>query len=422
MRGMFKDWQVRNKTLLLLWLIMMVAYIDRANFNVAAPYIQKELQLNSAQLGLVMSSFLIGYGWFQVFGGIMADRWGGRKTMAFAVLWWSIFTALTGFAGGFLSMLAIRFVFGIGESFHPPAAWKSISVWFPKEERLRANALMLGAIALAPAVTPLLVVWCMQAFGWKGVFWLFSIPGFIMAWLIWKNIYDDPADHPKITKEELTEIYDGLPPASSIPTMTLWEACRVPGLVLFAMIYLVFDITYWGFSSWLPSYLVKVRGFGMLKMGIYASLPFLTGFIGLLLANAIGSKIFRGNKIVFLSTIWVVGSAAMYFAYAAENAEVCIAFLCLTACGMFMSFGPFWALITTRMPTQAMGFLSSIINGAGKIGGAMAPMAIGALIEMAGGSYGAGFVLMEVSLLLCAVLVFFARDKKTVPHPASASY
>lgn len=416
MQNMFKNWKIRSNTLLILWLVMIVAFIDRANFNVAAPYIQKELNLNSAQLGLVMSAFLIGYGWFQVLGGIMTDRWGCRKTMAFAVLWWSLFTALTGFASGLLSMLAIRFIFGVGESFHPPAAFKSISIWFPRKERLRANSLMISATALAPAITPLIVVWCMQTFSWKGVFWSFSIPGFIMAWFIWKSIYDDPADHPRITQGEIIEIYDGLPPTFSSPKMTLWEAIRVPGLIKLAVIYLIFDITYWGFFSWLPSYLVNVRGFSMIKMGIYASLPFFAGFIGLILASSIGTKIFRGDKRLFLSTIWIAGATFMYFAFSAKNAEVCIAFLSLTAfCGIYMAGGPFWALVTEMMPAQSMGFLSSIINGAGKIGGGLAPMAIGALIELAGGSYSAGFILMEACLLICAALVFFVREKKPIP-------
>ncbi|HUL00940.1 MAG TPA: MFS transporter [Nitrospirota bacterium] len=410
---MFTTWKIRNNTLLLLWLVFFVAYIDRTNFTVAAPYIQKELQLSPAELGIAMSAFLIGYGWLQVIGGIMADRWGGRKTMVFAILWWSVFTALTGVAWGFMSLVVIRFVFGVGESFQPPASWKAVSVWFPKKERLRANALMLGAIALAPAVTPLIVVWCMQAFGWKGVFYFFAIPGIIMAWFVWKNLYDDPAEHPKITKEELSEIYDGLPPASQASKMSLWDACKVPGLLLLSMIYLIFDITFWGFLSWLPSYLVTVRKFAMLKMGIYASLPFLSGFIGLMLADTISNKIFHRNKIVFLSTILAIGSASMFFAYAADNAEVCIAFLSLTAfSAIFMFFGPFWGLVTETLPSQAMGFLSSIINGAGKIGGSVAPAAIGALIQWTGGSYAAGFSLMEGCLLVCAILVFFMREKK----------
>lgn len=406
---------------MILCLIYVVAFLDRANFNVAAPYIAKELQLNPSQMGMIMSAFLIGYGWLQVVGGIMADRLGGRKTLVFAILWWSVFTAATGLAGGFMSMVVIRFVFGSGEAFQPPACYKGVSVWFPKKERLFANSMMMGATALAPAITPLIVVWMMQAFGWKGMFLSFSIPGLIMAWVVWHNLYDNPADHPKITKEELTEIYDGLPPVSQVPKLSLWDACRVPGLFLLAMIYLIFDITYWGFFSWLPSYLVNVRHFAMLKMGIYASMPFLAGFIGLMLANTIGTKIFRGNKLVFLSVIWVIGAASMYLAYASASAEVCITFLSLTACcGIYMSLGPFWALVTETMPSQAMGFLSSIVNGAGKVGGAMAPAAIGFLIDWAGGDYGAGFALMEACLLICAVLVFFVREKKTVPEVNTA--
>jgi len=416
------SWKVRNKMLWILCLVYVVAFLDRANFNIAAPYIAKDLQLNPSQMGMIMSAFLIGYGWLQVLGGIMADRWGGRKTLVFAIIWWSIFTAATGLAGGFMSMVVIRFVFGSGEAFQPPACYKGISVWFPKKERLFANSMMMGATAFAPMITPLIAVWLMQMFGWKGMFFAFCIPGLIMGWVVWKNLYDNPSDHPAISQEELAEIYDGQPPSAEVPKMPLMAACRVPGLFLLALIYLIFDITYWGFFSWLPSYLVNVRHFAMLKMGVYASMPFMAGFVGLMLANTIGTRLFRGNKIRFLSSIWVIGAASMYFAYAATSAEVCIIFLSLTAgFGIYMSLGPFWALVTETMPSQAMGFLSSIVNGAGKVGGAIAPASIGYLINQSGGDYAAGFFLMEACLLVCAVLIFFVREKKNVPQLNSIS-
>lgn len=408
---MLDNWQVRNKTLLFLFLINIVAYMDRANFNVAAPYLAKTLHLNHGQIGMIMSAFMLGYGGLQVIGGILVDRFGIRKTLVLAISWWSAFTVATGFATGFVSLVVIRFIFGSGESFLPPAVYKAVSLWFPKKERLRGNSIMLAATALAPAITPLIVVWFLQGFGWKGMFYALGVPGAIMAWIGWKHMYDNPADHPKISKQELTEIYDGRPPAAQMPKMSLRDACRVRGLLLFSTIYFIYDVTYWGFFSWLPSYLVNVRKFAMLKMGIYASLPFLAGFIGLMLANAIGTKIFRRNKVAFLRLIWVIGSASMYFAYAASSPGVCIASLSVTAgCGIYMSLGPFWALVSETMPVEAMGFLSSIVNGAGKVGGSMAPAAIGFLINWSGGSYGAGFVLMEACLLVCAVLVWFIRE------------
>ncbi len=408
--ALFSRWKVRNRTLALLWFVYIVAYIDRANFNVAAPFIQDALQFTSGQMGMIMSAFLIGYGWFQVFGGIFADKFGARKGMAFAIFWWSVCTILTGAAWGFISLVVIRFVFGVGESFHPPASFKAVAVWFPRRERLRANSLMLCALALAPAITPFFVVTCMETFGWREVFYFFSIPGFIVAWLIWRNLHDDPADHPDMTKAELAEIYDGQTKEQRERKISYREAFKTPGLLLFCVTYFFFDMTFWGFFSWLPSYLVKVRDFSLIKISIYAALPFFAGFLGLLAANFLYKKIFGNNKKVFLITIWLVGAVSMYFAYAAQNPQLCVFFLSLTSfSAIYMGFAPFWGLVTEILPSQSMGFFSSLINAAGKIGGALAPMGIGFLIDYTG-SYGAGFAMMEVCLVIASGLILLIKE------------
>lgn len=419
---MTKQWKIRNRTLLILWLIYIVAFLDRANFSVAAPYIAKELDLSAGQIGLVMSAFIFGYGWFQVIGGLLADRIGSRKTMLIALTWWTVFTAATGMATGIVSMVIVRFLFGVGEAFQPPAAFKAVSVWFPKSERLRATSFMSGATALAPAVTPLIVVWFVQSFGWRTMFYAFAVPGLLVAILVYRHLYSRPSEHPEITQAEQDEILEGQPASNQTEKLTLLQAFKVPKLLMLCVIYLVYDITYWGFFSWMPSYLVDVRHFAMVKMGIYASLPFLAGFVGLMLANTIGTKIFRGNKSRFLSAIWIIGAASLYSAFQVDSAEACIALMAVTAgCGIFMAQGPFWALVTERMPSQAMGVLSAVINGAGKIGGSIAPLAIGLSISATGGSYQSAFALMAGCLLVCAVLVLFTQEKSKTANSDSYS-
>ncbi|MDR5832325.1 MFS transporter [Caballeronia sp. LP006] len=416
---MAKKWKVRNRTLLMLWLVYIVAFLDRANFSVAAPFIAKELNLSASQIGLAMSAFIIGYGWFQVIGGIMADRIGSRKTMLIALTWWTAFTAATGMASGIVSMIAIRFFFGVGEAFQVPAAYKTVSVWFPKAERLRATSMMSGATALAPAVTPLIVVWFVHNFGWRVMFCAFAIPGALVAFLVYRHLYSQPSEHPQITEAEKLEIYEGKSAAARSKKISVIEAFKVPKLLMMCVIYLVYDVTYWGFFSWMPSYLVDVRHFAMVKMGVYASLPYLAGFVGLMLANTIGTKIFRGNKAYFLSAIWMIGAVSLYAAFEASSAEACIALMAVTAgCGIFMAQGPFWALVTEKMPSEAMGFLSSVINGAGKIGGSLAPIVIGFSISATGGSYRSAFALMAGCLVICAGLVLFIREKAS---PAESS-
>ena len=106
-------WKRRNSLLLVLWLVFFVAYMDRINFSIAVPFITKELGLMPTQVGAIMSAFFVGYGLCQIFGGILADKFGPRKTMTLALCWWSVFTIFTGMTGGFLSLLVVRALFGM---------------------------------------------------------------------------------------------------------------------------------------------------------------------------------------------------------------------------------------------------------------------------------------------------------------------
>lgn len=116
------QWRVRNKMLLILWLIFLISYLDRVNFSVALPAISAELGLTAGEKGLVLSAFFIGYGLLQIVAGLMVDRFGGRVTMTLALFWWSLFTAFTGMVGGFVGLLLVRPLFGAGEAMHPPAS------------------------------------------------------------------------------------------------------------------------------------------------------------------------------------------------------------------------------------------------------------------------------------------------------------
>ncbi|HEY0097271.1 MAG TPA: MFS transporter, partial [Archangium sp.] len=102
-------------------LCYLVAWLDRMAINMTGPLIRQEFQLGPDQFGWILSAFFAGYALFQIPGGMLADRIGPRKVILFALAWWSLFTALTGVVGGLVSMLAVRFLFGIGEGIFPAA-------------------------------------------------------------------------------------------------------------------------------------------------------------------------------------------------------------------------------------------------------------------------------------------------------------
>ncbi len=422
----FGQWRVRNKMLLVLWLIFLISYLDRVNFSVALPAISAEFGLTAQEKGWVLSAFFVGYGLLQVMAGLLVDKLGARLTMTFALTWWSVFTAVTGMVSGLWGLLIVRPMFGAGEAMHPPASWKIISQWFPKKEQVRANSLNLCSIALGPAFAPLLVVTMMDWWGWRGVFYAFAVPGFLIAILCWAYMRDRPADHPSMTKEELEEINAGLPEAKVEASKeekreAMMQALKQPSLWVLMAVYLLFGIAFWGFLSWLPSYLVEARGFDMKKMGIVASIPFFVSFVAMLVADKVCNLCFKGKKQLFVATCYMLGALFMWLSFTAETEKMCILFLTLTASiGIFMPFGAFWAISMEVLPSKIMGFASGFINTGGQIGGFIAPMVIGYLVQMYAGSYWAGFAFMEISLVLSALLLLVVRPNAERAQPVSA--
>jgi MFS family permease len=221
-------WKYRYTALFALFMIWIVSYLDRMAMATAIPYIAKEFNLTPVAMGVVMSAFFVGYATFQIPGGILADRFGPRKVLSGAILWWSAFTFLTGTVTSLFSMIWIRVLFGIGEGIAPAATWKSCANWSPAKERSATSALMMCSNALGPALAPLFVAAVMAAWGWRAVFYSLIIPGLLLVIWIWFGLADDPAQKTGITQAELDELKADKPlGASSTGTrMTFWEVLR----------------------------------------------------------------------------------------------------------------------------------------------------------------------------------------------------
>lgn len=199
-------WKVRHSILSIIWAGWLFSFLDRMVISVSLPFIGQELNLDATMQGAILSAFFAGYALFQIPGGLLADKFGSRKVMAAAIAWWSVFTSLTGFVVSYPLMLFCRFVFGIGEGCFPGASWKTIATYFPPRERATATAIQSSVNTLGPAVATLVAAGIIATYGWRTVFITLGIPGLFIAAAIWFYFRDNPADHPKMTKEELAEL------------------------------------------------------------------------------------------------------------------------------------------------------------------------------------------------------------------------
>jgi ACS family glucarate transporter-like MFS transporter len=186
--------------------LAILSYIDRVAISLAATPIMTDLNLTRTQMGYLFSAFAIAYALFEVPGGWMGDWIGARKVLMRIVIWWSVFTALTGFMWNFLSMYAVRFLFGAGEAGCFPNLTKAFSAWLPTDERVRAQGIMWTFARWGGAFTPPLVVFMFQFMSWRAAFVVFGLMGVVWAVAFFRWFRDNPRDHASVNEAELAII------------------------------------------------------------------------------------------------------------------------------------------------------------------------------------------------------------------------
>jgi ACS family glucarate transporter-like MFS transporter len=231
--------------LLVLWLLVLsaVAFLDRTNISIAGVQISREFNIDNAHLGWVFSAFLIGYGVFQIPGGVLARRFGSRRLLAISVMWWGLFIAFTAMApplahGGLLLLIAIRFLLGAGEAVMFPAANQFVERWFPIEERGKANGIIFAGVGLGAGLSPPLLTAIILAYGWRASFRFCSMLG-IVAGVVWYlAARNTPEEHPLVGSGELAHIVSGrgdlkrsLPSHSVTSLMAMWPGSSLVGFI-----------------------------------------------------------------------------------------------------------------------------------------------------------------------------------------------
>ncbi len=400
-------WKVRYTVLFVLWLCWLFSFLDRMVITIALPYIGEDLNLTATAQGLLLSIFFAGYALFQIPGGMLSDKFGFRRVMSIAIVWWSIFTSLTGFIFSYPLMLLIRFVFGLGEACLPGAAYKGIANYFPSKQRGTATGIQSTVNTLGPAIAAIAAAAIIGAFGWRTVFIVMGIPGIILGLYIWFKFKDNPKDHPKMTKEELAELEEDIENEKSNEEknsgVSFKELFKKPILWQMAFIWFFFDITFWGFTSWLPSYLINVRGLSLMDTGIFSALPYLVGTVSIVLGGYLSDKVKGKRKWVFIPNAVISGLALLLMLQSTSTAVV-ITYQCVAAFFMFLAQGAFWGLVVDTLPAKIMAAGSSTVNCFGSIAGFIAPLLMGYMIESSGGSYNSTFILMIAAIIVAAII------------------
>ena len=375
--------RARTTVLWFLLLLAAIGYLDRVCISTASLAIQRDLGITKTQMGTVFSAFILCYALFEVPGGWLADRFGPRIVLARIVASWSLMTAVTGAATGFVSLLAVRALFGAAEAGMFPGAARVITRWFPAVRSGRVFGLMLMTATMGGAVAQLLAAWLLQLVSWRWMFVIFSLVGFVWAWAWYVWFRDDPHSHPSVNRAELALI--GSDPPAPHPPVPWGRLVRSGNLWLICLMY--FSVIYgcYFYLTWLPEYLQTVRGFDLSMSGWLGAVALLGMGAGNVLggwsSDAFSRRFGRrfGRRLPGL--IGLPLAAAVIVAATWTRDGVASALLFAAAAGLVsLAVAPAWA-VCLDIGSRHAGVVTGAMVASGCIGGALSTMAMGICLD-----------------------------------------
>ncbi|EDH4135175.1 MFS transporter [Salmonella enterica subsp. enterica serovar Typhi] len=377
---------------------LFVAYLDRSNLSVTLPTITHDLNIDGATASIVLTIFLIGYAFSNIFGGVFTQRYDPKKIVILMVLIWSIATVFVGFTSSVYVILICRLVLGITEGIYWPQQSRFASDWFSDKERTQANsiiqyygqflALGLGFMILSPLDA---------AFGWRNVFIITGMIGIVVVVPLYITM---------LKKQEEAPYYRA--PAPTEKTKLTLESLGGTPFLLLIFTYITQGMLFWGITLWIPM-VVNSLGYTGFSKALVSSLPYLTAVILTIPISWISDKT---QKRVLIASLGLLIPGVMLFLLPFVDAPGFKITLITLAMGYYAaSFTPnIWSIIQSNVKPHAIGPASGIINGIGAGGGGtLAGLMVGYFYRTTG-SYMQGFMVLGCIVILGgASLLIYGR-------------
>ena len=372
---------------ILLFFLILVTYLDRTCIGLASVSIKSEFKLTDTQWGWVGSFFALAYALFEIPSGVLGDRIGQRKVLLRIVLWWSLFTALTGLTTGFVSLIIVRFLFGMGEAGAFPNSAGVISHWFPAKETARGlSALYIGSNAGA-ALAPLIVIPVMIAFGWRATFFVNTFLGVLWALVCFVWFRNNPSEMRKITEDEKHYIEKN----RRVKTHQLrfpWK--RAFANSSFRALMTSFFCSQWGlyfFLFWLPAYLLEGRHFSESDEKWVVSSVFIAGIFGSVISGWLSDWLVKRKGLRFGRR--VIGATALgalaisFFVEAITTSNTVVVIALLIGYLIFSSNGLVATSVCIDIGCERAGTAAAIVNFFGQMGSFFLGIVFGKLVDYA---------------------------------------
>lgn len=375
-------WEYPYIVLMLCWVAWIINYVDRMILPPVLPLIAKDFNLTYVQAGLLMTAFLIGYAIMQLPAGFLSDRYGRKTLLIPGMIGYSTATFLTGISMSFNQILALRALTGFCQGTHLSVANSLISDFFPQEKRGRAIGIHesgpnVGSTLALPLTASVAAVW-----GWRWPFLLYSLPGFVLVFIFWRVVRE-----PKLPL--LVEHWGSKPIIVN----------RLRLLFPFVVAKGGYSLCNWALFTFIPIYLVKVRGMNIVTAGAVAAVMPAIGIVAKVMGGSISDLIGR-RSVMGLA----LGSIAplLYLFTIIENSHWLVVVLAAMGLSLF-SFSPaIYAGISDSFTSSRRGTALGFVNTMGFAIGSVSPVLFGFLVDSAG--FEAAFWFLSLVALLSALI------------------
>jgi len=406
---------VRKLTLRLvpfLFLLYIVAYLDRINVGFAALQMQRQLGLTDTAYGLGAGMFFAGYFFFQVPSNLALQKIGARRWLALLMAVWGVVSCSMALAKGPHSFYALRFLLGAAEAGFFPGVIFYLKNWFPAQARARTVARFMTAAPLSgviggPVSGALLGLHLRgNLAGWQWMFLMEGLPAILLGGIVLRFLTDAPEQARWLAPDEREWLLNALRTSSTEVAATTFSALRSGRIWMLAFVYFGLNTVSYGISLWLPNLIKSLSGVSNFLIGALSAIPYIAAAVAMVLVGLHSDN--SGERRWHTAIPAFTGAFALVAAAYSTSVTPMIVAISIAVLGVFSMMGPFWAMPTSLLSGTAAAAGIALINSVGNLGGFAGPYVIG-LVRTSTGQFKGGLLLVGAALMASGTVVLLVR-------------
>ncbi|WP_436878816.1 MFS transporter [Mammaliicoccus sciuri] len=399
----------RNGKIILIFLFLagVINYLDRSALSVAAPFIQEDLKLTPGQMGIIFSSFSIGYAIFNFVGGVASDKFGAKITLFVAMIVWSLFSGAIVLVVGFVSLFIVRILFGMGEGPLSATINKMVNNWYPPSKRATAVGLANSGTPLSGAISGPIVGYIALHLGWRVSFVAIMVIGLIWA-ISWWFFAKEKPDYIEETKiDEKADI-------APVTTFKLGYYLKNPTVLFTAFAFFAYNYILFFFLTWFPSYLVDARNLSIENMSLITVIPWVLGFLGLAMSGIVSDFVYKhtvqkgvlfSRKVVLVVCLFL-SAVCIGISGIVTTTAGAVTLVALSVLFLYLTGAIYWAIVQDVVDSNNVGSVGGFMHLLANTAGIVGPTITGYIIQTTG-TYTAAFLLAGGLAVIASIAVIF---------------